>query len=202
MRLDDSLAMLQDRSQPTAQRLAAIKALGIRHNHKAILPLQAAMYDERLTTACGQALIAIASRRHLRGLVGLLTPATPSFLKLEAIYVLWMLDDRRGASTLTRIALDRQHEPERIRLLATNALGNNRHKRFVQRTLIQLLDDPSVFIRKSVLCAAGAGKISPALALALHARLQDPELIYEEPFGAHVREVLVGHNLLAVDGQV
>jgi HEAT repeat protein len=191
--------VLQDQSQPKESRLAAIKALGIPGNHKVILPLQAAMQEESLANACGHALIQIRSRRHCRRLLNFLTTTTPDYLKLEAIYCLWMLDDRRGTSTLAKIALDRNRESERIRLFATNALGNNTHKRFVQRTLVQLLEDPSVYIRKSVLCAAGAGKISAPLARALHARLNDPEPIYDRPFGEHVRELLEGHNLLVGD---
>jgi HEAT repeat protein len=78
---DDYLATLQDQTQPKDRRLAAIKALGVPGNHKAILPLQAAMHEEPLANACSHALIHIRSRRHLRRVVNLLKPNTPDYLK-------------------------------------------------------------------------------------------------------------------------
>ncbi len=197
-RTEDMLAALRDIAQPLPRRLAAINSLAQLRFRPAVRPLLAAMREEPLANACSHAIIAIGSRRHLRRLVSLLTPATPDYLKQEAIYCLWMLNDRRGAGTLAKIALDRKRESDRTRLMATEALGNNVHKSFIQRVLAQAMNDPYIGVRMSALCAAGRlhGHIYlKALQSAIASRINDPEVIYDEPFGAHVRRSLENHQL-------
>lgn len=182
-----------DKSQPTERRIAATVALGQRRHRSAVLPLIAAMHEEALANACAHALIAIGSRRHLRRLIQLLKPHTPDYLKQEAIYCLWMLNDRRGATSLAHIALDHACESEHTRLMATEALGNNVHKAFIQRVLAKTMIDPSVDVRMSALCAVGRLHDRPLLQVlrrAMESRLDDPEVIYDSTFGEQARETL------------
>jgi HEAT repeat protein len=185
------LAVLADPAEPTARRLAAIQALSQRRSYAAILPLINAMREEPLANACSYALIQIRSRCHLRRLVRFLTPSTPDYLKQEAIYCLWMLNDRRGASTLAKIALDRVRESDHTRLMSTEALSNNNRKGYIQQVLAQAFNDPAIGVRMSALCAAPSPPhLLSILRRAMEARLNDPEIIYDEPFGEHVRKGL------------
>jgi HEAT repeat protein len=81
--------------------------------------------------------------------------------------------------------------------MATEALGNGVHKPFIQRILAKAMNDPDVGVRMSALCASGRlhrRRHLQVLTRAIESRFEDPELIYDEPFGAHVRRIQEGHE--------
>lgn len=187
------LAAVANPSLPAEERIDAIYKLGASKHGPAILLLIETMNteDRDLAFAAASALLRMDSKRHARRLIAYLRHNSPAAAKQAAIYTIQDLNERRGATSLARIALDCARESGETRLMATEALRNNIHKPFVQRILAEAINDADVGVRMSALCASNWSfdrPLLPVLRRALESRLDDPELIYDEPFGHHVRQ--------------
>lgn len=193
--IEDMLAALQDPAQPLPRRIAAATGLGTAKHRPAILPLIQAMNTEDfgLAFACSKALNAIRSRRHMRLLLTYLRPSAPTAAKQAAIYSLHWLRERRGQTTLAKLALPGSGEEEWTRVMAAEALLISVRKPFTQSILAKLFSDPNISVRKSALCATAllhGAPLLPILRRAMESRLDDPEVIYESTFGEQVRVTL------------
>ncbi len=186
--------VLVDRSESYENRERAATALGELKHKPAQLDLIAAMGEDnwRLAFACSSALHAFRSQRHMRRVVAYLKAGTPTASREAAIYTLWWLREKRGQSSIARIALDTRREATHTRQMAAEALGNTINRPRTARIVAKLFQDEAIGVRKSALCAAGlAWPTLPALLRrAMESRLNDPEEIYGQPFGEQVREVL------------
>ena len=159
------LAICTDKSRASQDRVQSCALLGqlkLREATSLLIRIAMGEVDERLVWESLSAVGAIGSRKATRPLLGILQAGTPGAVRRGAVFALMQLADERARGMLVRIAAGAREE-EKIRGLATEALGMLRPRRRSLRFLIEALHDPCAEVRFASLCALGALREHDAL---------------------------------------
>jgi len=192
--IPEVLAILQDVSAPSEQRIAAAAILGRLRCREAVHPLIETLSEGELylSSACMHALLKIRSRRAVRRLMQIVRGKYPLCARQDAIYALWWLQDPRAEPLFLHICAAVDTEEEYTRQMATEALGNTSARPRTQRALTERLFDPSPSVRYAALCACPY--ILPGfLRQALVAKLDDPDRVDNNRIIAKLAAEILGN---------
>lgn len=151
-----------DQYRATESRVRACFLLGQikdRAAAKALLRLGHTEHNDRVAWAAFSAIGLIGSPEVTDSLLGLLRSSTNRRKKQMVVYALWLLGDIRSRAVLIRTLAD-VTEDEKTRGFAAEGLGDLRPTAQTLEALVAALNEPSVFLRMSALCALGnAGEV-------------------------------------------
>jgi HEAT repeat protein len=180
----EAIPIVRDRGESVERRVAAADVLRGYRSKDAVDVLVEALAegDGKLSGSCMSALERIGSKRGSRRLMEVARGDYTLRAKQEAVYTLWRLGERRAETLFIQIAAAVDREDWYTRDIATEALGNTRHRRKTQQALAERLFDPCVSVRYSALCAVGWVSLDlPQFLLdALRAKLADPDKVDDD----------------------
>jgi HEAT repeat protein len=171
---NDALRLASGKTNNVRVRARACSLLGLLRAKEAIpvlLKIGQVEGNEELTWAALSALGLIGSHRATKPLIEVVRTAGEVRKKQAAAYALWLIGDNRARNTFIRIAED-SAEDDTTRGFAVEGLGSLKPTARTVTVLVRALQDSSVNVRFSALCAlSGAASLAVNLKVRPEVRL-------------------------------